>query len=247
VVGHRAAIDFGHSEYWSAHEAAAFAHARDAGTSLLFLSSDTLAWRVRFARASAASSEAGHPDHAIVAYKDRAALDRDRSQPTGVFPGRGAPLTGSAYVGCITPRLALRGPPTYSYYAWRPARNPRPRWLVRRTGIAPSTRIPGIVGYELDMRVRSSPRGMHVVGSGTASCMPPDAHDPRPGPGQDLAQTTLYTARSGALVFSSGTLGWELGLEPVRNASPDAPRAPDRRLVALTRNLLAHVLNAARP
>ena len=73
--------------------------------------------------------------------------------------------------------------------------------------------------------------------------MPAAPGEPSPGPGQDLAQSTLYAARSGALVFSAGTLGWELGLEPVPNASPDVPRAPDARLVALTRNLLEHVLS----
>ena len=65
--------------------------------------------------------------------------------------------------------------------------------------------------------------------------------------GRNLAQTTLYTARSGALVFSAGTLGWELGLEPVPSASPDAPRAPDPRVVAMTRNLLARVLRLRHP
>lgn len=61
-----------------------------------------------------------------------------------------------------------------------------------------------------------------------------------------VAETTLYTARSGALVFNSGTLGWELGLEPVPSASPDAPLAPEPQLVALTRNLLGHVLRESR-
>ena len=69
-----------------------------------------------------------------------------------------------------------------------------------------------------------------------------EAGEPRPGRGDDLAQTTLYTAASGALVFNTGTLGWELGLEPVPSASPDAPRTPIHSLVAMTRNLLAHVL-----
>ena len=63
-----------------------------------------------------------------------------------------------------------------------------------------------------------------------------------PARGDDLAETTIYVARSGAIVFDSGTLGWELGLEPVPSASPDAPLAPDRRVVAMTRNLLARVL-----
>ncbi len=71
----RALLDVGHSEYWSDAGRRAFTRARDAGTSLVFLSSDTLAWRVRFARASRASSEAGRPDHRMVGYKEHAALD----------------------------------------------------------------------------------------------------------------------------------------------------------------------------
>jgi hypothetical protein len=49
-------------------------------------------------------------------------------------------------------------------------------------------------------------------------------------------------ARSGAIVFDTGTMGWELPLEPVPSASPDAPRVADPRVGAITRNLLAHVL-----
>jgi len=242
LAGHRAVIDFGHSEYWSRRQVNAFAHARDAGTSLLFLSSDTLAWRARYARASASASEAGGPDHTIVAYKEYAALDPAHALPTGRYPGGGASLTGSAYRGCITPRLHVRGPPTYRYDAWRPTPALKPSWLFAHSGITASTRIRGIVGYELDMRTAASPRGTRLLGSGAAPCMSPEPGVLRPGPAQDLAETTLYTARSGALVFSTGTLGWELGLEPVPSASPDAPIEPDPRVVAMTRNVLARVL-----
>jgi hypothetical protein len=234
--GALAVLDFGHSEYWSDRQAQAFAAARDAGVSLLFLSSDTLAWRVRYEPATAASSERGMPDHVIVAYKEHAALDPDRADPTGVFPDGGAPLTGSSYEGCITPRLPGGGPPTYRYYSWQPAADLKPAWLFAGTGITPSTRIPGIVGYELDLRTAATPRGTKLVGFGTAPCMAGGQG------GRGLAESTLYVARSGALVFASGTLGWELGLEPVPSASPDAPRAPDRRLVRITRNLIEHVL-----
>jgi hypothetical protein len=65
---------------------------------------------------------------------------------------------------------------------------------------------------------------------------------PTTGPSDDLAETTIYTARSGAIVFDTGTMGWELGLEPVPSASPDAPLAPDPRVVAMTGNVLARVL-----
>ncbi len=43
-----------------------------------------------------------------------------------------------------------------------------------------------------------------------------------------MAQSTLYSGPSGAIVFATGTLGWELGLDPVPSASPDAPRRRTR-------------------
>jgi hypothetical protein len=243
LAGHRALIDFGHSEYWSQRQEDAFARARDAGTSLLFFGSDTLAWRIRYGPASPAAGRAGGPDHLIVAYKEHAGLDPDRSQPTGAFADGGAALTGSAYVGCITPRLIGPGPPTYHYYSWAPAPGLQPAWLFAGSGVTATTRIAGIVGYELDERTPSSPPGTVEVGGGATPCQrTAEVGEPVAGDGRDLAETTIYTARSGALVFNTGTLGWELGLEPVPSASPDAPVAPDPRLVAMTRNLLARVL-----
>jgi hypothetical protein len=244
LAGHRALIDFGHSEYWSQRQASGFARARDHGTSLLFLSSDTMAWRVRYARASRTASQAGRPDQTIVSYKEYSARDPDHTQPTGHFPDGGASLTGSAYLGCITPRRIAVGPPTYRYYPWVPSTGLRPGWLFAHTGIRAGTAIPGIVGYELDMRTAASPPGTQTIGSGAGACMAPERGESTAGPSENLAQTTLYTARSHALVFSSGTLGWELGLEPVPSASPNAPLAPDPRVVAMTRNLLARVLSA---
>jgi hypothetical protein len=71
---------------------------------------------------------------------------------------------------------------------------------------------------------------VQVVGGGNTLCQ-------RGGPPIGTGQSTLYTAPSGALVFSSGTLGWTLGLFPMPDESPDVPRRPDPRLVRLTENL----------
>jgi hypothetical protein len=245
LSGHKALIDFGHSEYWSSRQADGFAHARDAGASLLFFSSDTLGWRVRYTAASSAASRSGEPGHTIVGYKEHAALDPNRSEPTGEFADRGAGLAGSAYLGCITPRVQTSGPPTYRYYSWAPAAGVQPAWLFKGTGITSSTRIPGIVGYELDMRTSGSPAGTQVLGSGSTPCMSVTGPgEPVPGPGQNMAQTTLSAAGSGAFVFDTGTLGWELALEPVPSASPDAPTAPDPRVVAMTRNVIERALGS---
>jgi hypothetical protein len=243
VHGARALIDVGHSEYWSQRAASAFAHARDAGTNLIFISSDTMAWRVRFAPAGAGSSQAGEADHRIVAYKEHAAVDPLRAEPSGPFPFGGANLVGSAYNGCITPRVAQPGPPVYRYYPWTPAAGMQPAWLFAHTGMTPSTRIPGIVGYELDQRAPGTPSNTARVGTGAGFCVAAAESSPLRGRG---SESTLYTARSGAFVFATGTLGWEYALSPVPQASPDAPRAPDPRVLAMTRNLLARALGSAR-
>ena len=231
LLGRRLAVDTGHSEYWSSQEMHAFEAARDRGANLAFFSSDTMAWRIRFAPASAASSEAGQPDHRIVAYKEFAA--RDPLHQPAAFPGRGASLTGTAYQDCITPRIPPGTAAIYHYYRWRPARALQPTWLYRDTGLKPTDSIKGIVGYELDATAPQSPHGIQVVGSGTTPCM---------GRAPGVSDSTLYRANSGAMVFSSGTLGWQLGLSPVPTASPDAPRSSDPRLLRLTKNLISVML-----
>jgi hypothetical protein len=229
VLGHRMLLDVGHSEYWSQRNADAFRRARDAGTNLAFLASNTMAWRVRY--------EAG--GHRMIGYKEYVAADPDQALPSGLFPFGGAPLTGTAWQLCVTPRYIGASRPTYHYYPWKPGATLQPEWLFHDTGLTPASLVNGIVGYEPDRTTPASPAGVQVVGSGTTLCQ-------NGGPAQGTGQSTLYTAPSGALVFSSGTLGWQLGLSPVPDESPDAPRAADPRLVKLTENLFERML-ADRP
>jgi hypothetical protein len=240
VQGARSVMDIGHSEYWSSAAALAFARAHGKGSSLIFMSSDTLAWRVRFASATTASSQQDERGHRIISYKQYASSDPDQAEASGAFPFGGAPLVGSAYNGCITPRLPQQGPPVYRYYAWSPSPALQPAWLFAGTGITASTRIPGIVGYELNQRTAATPPGTQLVGAGAAgSCSA--GSDPTAARGT-VAESTLRSDRSGALVFATGTLGWLYGLSPVPQASPDVPRAPDPRVVAMTRNLIDRAL-----
>jgi hypothetical protein len=219
ALGHKMLLDVGHSEYWSQRTADAFRHARDSGTNLAFLSSNTMVWRVRY------------EGHRMVGYKEHATLDPNKTEPTGLMPLGGAPVTGTAWQECVTPRVAPgSGRTTYHYYPWRPSASLQPDWLFEGTGLTPSSLVHGIVGYEPDRTSPSSPPGVEVVGSGNTLCQPG-------GPLLGVGQSTLYTAHSGALVFSSGTLGWQLGLTPMPDESPDVPRAADPRLVRMTENL----------
>ena len=94
-----------------------------------------MAWRVRFAPATGASSQAGERDHVIVAYKENVARDPDAPSRRGCSRRVGRNLVGSAYNGCITPRVQQPGPPMYRYYAWAPAPGLEPRWLFAHTGV----------------------------------------------------------------------------------------------------------------
>jgi hypothetical protein len=227
TTGHEMLLDFGHSEYWSQRQVDAFTRARDAGTNLAFLSSNTMVWRVRFALGG----------RRIVGFKEHVAADPDKTLPSGLMPLSGAPLTGTAWGQCVTPRYTsgAQTHPTYHYYAWKPAASLQPDWLFKDTGLESSSLVSGIVGYEPDRTSASSPPGTQVVGSGSTLCQ-------NGGPPSGLGQSALYTAKSGALVFSSGTLGWQLGLSPMPNESPDAPRRADPRLVKLTENLFDKML-----
>lgn len=232
--GARAVVDIGHSEYWSQRAHDAYAAARDHGVNLAFFTSDTMGWRVRYAPAGSSSSEAGRSDHVIIGYKEHVARDPDQSLPSGRFPDGGASITATKYENCITPRVGpSTGVPVYSYYSWAPTL--RPSWLFAGTGFTAGSSVPGILGYELDRIAPSPPRGLVIVGSGHATCQGSIAQS-------NVAHSVLYRAGSGALVFSAGTMGWQLGLSPVPSTSPDAPRAPDPRLVRLTRNLLGRML-----
>src|ERR1035437_8875881 len=140
----------------------------------------------------------------------------------------------------IPRRLEVPGPPLYRYYDWRPAPTLAPAWLFAGTGVTAATRIPGIVGYELDERAPGSPAGTQVLGGAAeVPCMPETEPSPIHG---TSAESTLYTASSGALVFATGTLGWLYALSPVPEASPDVPIVPDARVEGMTRNVLARAL-----
>jgi hypothetical protein len=123
----------------------------------------------------------------------------------------------------------------YAYYGWSPAPGLEPAWLFRRTGFTAESRVTGIVGYELDRHVPGAHPGLMIVGGGTATCQSGAV-------GSQGASSVLYKAGSGALVFASGTMGWQLGLSPVPSISPSAPREADPRLVRLTENLLGRML-----
>jgi hypothetical protein len=80
-------------------------------------------------------------------------------------------------------------------------------WVFDGTGWANGTKVPGIVGYEYDHYYgdAATPAGTDVLSNTPVTNTETNA--------PDTANSTIYTAPSGAMVFAAGTIQWSWGLD----------------------------------
>ncbi|MER6143777.1 N,N-dimethylformamidase beta subunit family domain-containing protein [Streptomyces sparsogenes] len=175
----------GHDEYWSAPLRRSVERARDSGTSLVFLSANTMYWQVGLV-----DSPSG-PDRLLTCHKRRG-------------PGRSAQwretapeqqLLGIQYAGPVPEPAPLI------------VRNAR-HWLWEATGAEEGDELPGLVAGEADRYFPRTCLPEHLRRILLA-------HSPyRDAGGVTRHQdTSLYRAPSGALVFASGTFAWTPALD----------------------------------
>lgn len=212
---HRALIFPGHDEYWSEPMRRAAERARDGGTSLVFLSANTMYWRVEL---SAAAS--GEPHRLLNCRKrqkvpagsaavgvpgSQSALWRDAAEPE-------QHLLGIQYAGRVAAPVPLV------------ARNTA-HWLWDGTGLREGDELPGLVAGEADRYFPKVALPEHTERVLLA-------HSPyRDSAGRVRHQeTSLYRAPSGAYVFAAGTFAWSPAL--------DRPGHTDERVQRATANLL---------
>ncbi|MDT0323183.1 N,N-dimethylformamidase beta subunit family domain-containing protein [Streptomyces millisiae] len=183
---YRGLIFSGHDEYWSREMRTAVERARDAGTSLVFLSANTMYWQVGLG-----PLPSGDPDRLLSCRKrqgpGRAVLWREQGQPEQL-------LLGIQYAGRV-PRphpLVVRN---------------ADHWLWEATGVTEGAELPGLVAGEADRYFPRTPLPESVSRVLLA-------HSPyRDDAGARRHQeTSLYRAPSGAWVFASGTFAWSPAL-----------------------------------
>ncbi|MDT0379733.1 phosphoribosylamine--glycine ligase [Streptomyces sp. DSM 42041] len=177
----------GHDEYWSVPMRRAAERARDAGTSLVFLSANTMYWRVEL-QALPGDAE----DRLLTCRKrqggGRALLWREQGEPE-------QQLLGVQYAGQVPQPHPLV------------VRNTG-HWLWQATGVAEGDELPGLVAGEADRYFPRTPLPGHTERILLAHSPYQDASGSR-----RHQETSLYRAPSGALVFASGTFAWSPALD----------------------------------
>jgi hypothetical protein len=219
LLAHRGLVSLGHDEYWSTRMRHGAEAARAGGVNLAFLGANAVFRHIRLQPSSTG------PDRQVVNYKpwsvgDDPAWRTDPSQVTTDW--REPPLHD--------PESRLLG----DLYECNPADaagvvvEPS-SWLLAGSGVRAGTRLPGLVGDEYDRVQAGQPRppGVELL-----------LHSPVRCRGRaSFADTTWYTAPSGAGVFDAGTGSWVCQLDQA--CADGRTSALTARVVrAVTANLL---------
>ena len=225
----RGVLIVGHDEYWSRVARDRIEAARDRGTNLGIFAANVGYWQIRL------EGPADGGESRIMFCAKDAALDSlydteaDRDL-TVRFRDLHPRRPEVALVG-----MMISGENVEADIV--PLPEQREHWAYEGTGIARGTTgsLPGLAGYEVDRSFaddslygRWSPRGLTVLAR--APIAPPNGH-------RSVTETAVYTAPSGAIVFSTGTMQWSWGLDDwgaprlrPKRSHPDAER--------ITRNVL---------
>jgi len=225
----RVFLSVGHDEYWSWPMRTHVEAARDRGVHLAFLGADVCYWQIRFE-----PDARGDADRTIVAYKEAAgdldplALDRTpqnnrlitgrwRDRPTSRAEER---LVGVMYAADPVDADIVVSAPDH--------------WVFAGTGLRTGDRLRGLLGYEVDAIYGGGPPTLEQL-----------AHSPFSGDGASArtryADMTIYTAASGALVFATGSMYWNWGLDDY-NAPQWHTRRTSDAAQRVTRTVLDRML-----
>ncbi|UXY28515.1 N,N-dimethylformamidase beta subunit family domain-containing protein [Streptomyces sp. HUAS TT20] len=188
----------GHDEYWSTQMRRTVEIARESGTSLVFLSANTMYWQVELGPAPSGA------DRLLTCRKrkgpGRPVLWREIDRPE-------QQLVGIQYAGRVPEPHPLI------------VRNAG-HWLWEATGAGEGDELAGLVAGEADRYFPRTPLPDHEERILLAHSPYTDNDGV-----QRHQETSLYRAPSGALVFASGTFAWSPALDRPGHVDPRIQRA----------------------
>ncbi|BAZ28103.1 Ig domain protein group 1 domain protein [Cylindrospermum sp. NIES-4074] len=240
---HKAFLSVGHDEYWSWQMRQNVQAAREQGVSLGFFSSNTCYWQIRF-EPSLITREI---NRTIVAYKEGVDLDpfaRDNNPKndylvTTLWRNKPVSLPEDALLGVMFETFQVNADIVIDSTA--------PDWLLAGTQLnlnntlsakannkqpLEEIRLVGLLGYEVDRMFGNAPTNTVRI-----------AHSPYKYNGSTrYSDMTIYTTKSGAKVFATGSMQWSWGLDDF-NAPRLRPSVLNNDAQAMTRNILAQMIN----
>jgi hypothetical protein len=234
IKNHKVFLSVGHDEYWSGPQRAAVEAARDAGVHLAFFSGNDVFWKIRWEPSTDSSRT---PYRTMVTYKEthaNAKIDPVSDVWTGTwrdarpFNPEG-PKPENALTGTIFTVNAWRNDPLIVPAEFGTLRFWRNTEVAR---LKPGERAvlgSGILGHEWneDLDNGFRPAGLIRMSRTTVNNV---AYIQDYGTiyasGTATHHLTLHRARSGALVFSAGTVQWSWGLDPHHDTETGVP--PER-------------------
>ena len=187
LLGAAGVVFGGHDEYWTVSQRAHVTAARNAGVDLAFLGANTMYWRVRYSQ----NGPQGLPLETIYKSADEDPVSGEES--TARF--RDAPNPA--------PERALVGQEYECYPATGTYTVTDPKFFAfAGTGVKKGGTVPAILDVEVDRAYpgRPTPKNLQIVSYSPTDC----AGSPT------VSTSTYYTHKSGAGVFSTGTMGWVL-------------------------------------
>jgi hypothetical protein len=203
LTNHKAFLSVGHDEYWSKQMRDNVESAINAGVNAAFFSANTAYWQIRFE-----PNATGIPNRIQVGYKDFATADIapgpdpywhvNDTEVTTLFRDPPVNRPENGLLGVMFEDQVYQD---YTYVVQNSS-----SWVYAGSGFTDGSTVTGIVGYEYDKVYNNgyTPAGLTVLSSSPVTCC---------GGQTSYANSTIYTAASGARVFASGTIQWSLGLD----------------------------------
>jgi len=209
LTNHKAFLSVGHDEYWSKPMRDNVQNAINSGVNVGFFGANDMYWQIRFE-----PNASGVANRVEVGYKDTATFTAAPG-PDPMFGVNNAIVTTNWRDTPINlPENAVIG----VMYDGQVPNNNYPyvvqnssSWVYAGTGFTNGSSVAGIVGYEYDKTWNNgfSPSGLTILSNSPVCCSDDQWDTSR----NTDAQSTIYTAPSGARVFGAGTIDWAWGLD----------------------------------
>jgi hypothetical protein len=209
LLQHQALVIAGHNEYWSDEMRTNVINARDQGVNLAVFGADT------------AEKHISYETSPITAAPDRTINFIATTYPQW----RQIRLPESAWIGVMYLRDPVNIPLTVMNTS---------HWVFNGTGLHDGDQLPGLVGYEADT--------IFGPGTGEYSYSSP-ANIITLGDSVNLSNfdhynMAIYTAPSGAMVFATGSMQFNWGLDDDYNSPPVRPSVLSPAAQQIARNVL---------